>query len=92
MQLGDEAHGGEGVDAPKAPQSADDTGVPRIEARLLDLGVEGAKPLFDVLEGEQVVLEDPPVFPVLEAQAAQPEPMSLAPRLLSPVPSPAVTQ
>jgi hypothetical protein len=52
VRLGDEAHGGECVDSPEAAQSAHHLGVSGILADLLDLGVEAAMPLLEVLDGQ----------------------------------------
>ncbi len=67
MELGNEGHGREGVDASEAAKGPDDLRVGGRLARLLDVDVQGAQPFLDMLDGEEVVLEDDLVRDVLEA-------------------------
>jgi hypothetical protein len=92
VQFRDEAHGGDGVDATEAAQRADRLGVCGQLAGGLDLLFEPAQTLLDLLDRQQVVFEHHLVCVMLEAQAAQPEPMALAPGLLAAVPDPAPAQ
>ena len=92
MQFGDETHGGEGVDATEAAQRADRLGVGGQLADGLDVLLERAQALFDLVDRAQVVVEDHLVSLLFEAQAAQPQPVALAPGFLAAVPDPAPAQ
>src|SRR5574341_229005 len=88
VKLGHQRHGGEGVDASEATKGADHLGVGSLLARHVDMGVESTNPFFRVFDGEEVILEDDLVGGVLEAQAAQPESVPLAPGSLASRPQP----
>ena len=68
MQLRDQPHGGEGVDAAKAAQRRDRFGIGRLLAELFDALLEPRQAPLELLDRQQVILEDHPVRPVFEAQ------------------------
>src|SRR5687767_14588128 len=84
VELGNDGHGRERVDSAEASKTADDLGVARLLARVLDVIIERLQTRRDMLDGQQIVLEYQLVLRVLEAEAAQPEPVALPPGLPAP--------
>jgi hypothetical protein len=67
MQLGDDGHGGYRVDAAIAAKPSHRLSIRVLLAQLLQLLLERPKPLLEALDHLQIVIEDRPIRPMLEA-------------------------
>ncbi|MGH8639827.1 MAG: hypothetical protein ACREUZ_22085 [Burkholderiales bacterium] len=82
VELRDNDHRRQGVDAAEAPQPRHGLAI-RIRLRdILQRGVELPQACLELLNRQQVIIRDPSVRRVLPGEAAEPAAMRLAPRPL----------
>ncbi len=79
VQLGDEDHGDDGVDAAEAAEPRDMFAIERKLGRFLELCIHRAKTTFGLVDREHVLRHDGAVGLVLEGNRLQPATVGLTP-------------